>query len=223
MTRLAGIVCCAGGMVVLIGSGFWSFILDLRILYEAGGPWAALLGGIFFPFMITVAPFYAGAIGGFWYPLRVTLFGVAYGAAMLAVGSWILTKDKARRELINKGERQRTRTSKVIRGFGWAWLSLVGLVSILALGFTYAKSPSLSVFWESTLAPWGGVGALKNLSQLALLSSPCVPLFALANRIEQRRSTAWRSAVLVLSAATLAFVVVYLMTVLVQAVLASRL
>ncbi len=129
MTRLAGIVCCAGGMVVLIGSGFWSFILDLRILYEAGGPWAALLGGIFFPFMITVAPFYAGAIGGFWYPLRVTLFGVAYGAAMLAVGSWILTKDKARRELINKGERQRTRTSKVIRGFGWAWLSLVGLAS----------------------------------------------------------------------------------------------
>src|SRR5262249_33324988 len=189
MTKLAGTVCCVTGMLVLIGSIFWSFVLDLRILHEAVGPWAALLGGLFFPFMITVAPLYAVAVWGAWYPLKVILFGFASSMVMLALGSWIVTKDKARWELIDKGERQRTLASKVIRGFGWAWLLLVGLVATLSLGMAYKNSPGLKVFWETTLAPWGGVEPVKTYLITAFLSLPCVPLFILTNRIEQRRST----------------------------------
>lgn len=83
------IVLGVGSLVVL---GFWGLILDLRVLHAIGGFWLALAGFILFPAMLIFAPFYAGAVYGYWEPLIVTIAGAVCSWPLIAAGGHLLRK-----------------------------------------------------------------------------------------------------------------------------------
>jgi hypothetical protein len=76
----------AVAFIIMAVGGLFTLVISLRIINEAFGPIVSLLGFFIFPVVIAVAPIYAAAAWGDWFPIIVVyglwiiimvLFGIA--------------------------------------------------------------------------------------------------------------------------------------------------
>ena len=82
-----GVASMIAGYLVLLAAGGWALILDARILVDAGGFWAVVVGAFFLPFTVNIVPFYAIATDGNWLPFFVTYGGALLGFGLMALGA----------------------------------------------------------------------------------------------------------------------------------------
>ena len=73
-------------MIIMMVGGLFTLVISIRIVNEVLGPVAAFLSLIIFPVVLAVAPIYALAVWGNWFPITVVyglwivimiLFGIA--------------------------------------------------------------------------------------------------------------------------------------------------
>jgi hypothetical protein len=69
------------GYLVFAVTGILSFILELKIIYMAGGFGGFVLAFLLGPITLALAPFYAGIAWGYWFPLIL-----GYGGGIVAFG-----------------------------------------------------------------------------------------------------------------------------------------
>ncbi len=68
-------IACLATLVWLfsfIGVFLWGFYLSLKIVGDLGGFWATLAGGLLYPVIYLVVPWYAGFARGDWLPFWVS-------------------------------------------------------------------------------------------------------------------------------------------------------
>ncbi len=65
-------------ILIYVISGIWGLFICFYVVKEVFGPIIAFLGLIFFPFMLTLAPWYAALANHDFYPLLIV-----YGGALL--------------------------------------------------------------------------------------------------------------------------------------------
>ena len=69
--------------------GLWSFVICINIVREVIGFWGLVLGFMFFPATIYLAPWYAGFFRHNWFPVFLT-YGTGLTAAILfGIGTWL--------------------------------------------------------------------------------------------------------------------------------------
>jgi len=83
------------GYVVFAVTGIWSFILELWIIYVAGGFGGFVLAFFLGPVTFALAPFYAGIAWGYWFPLVLGYGGGIVAWGLIAAGS-VLGERRAR-------------------------------------------------------------------------------------------------------------------------------
>jgi hypothetical protein len=80
--------------IYIIGS-LWAFILCIGIVHAAFGIVGVLLGLFAFPFVLYLAPFYAGFSHGDWFPFMISYGSMFAGGALFLIGSAIENRTKA--------------------------------------------------------------------------------------------------------------------------------
>ncbi len=75
------------GYAVFAVTGIWSFILELQIIYVAGGFGGFVLAFLLGPITFALAPFYAGVAWGNWFPLILGYGGGIVAFGLIAAGS----------------------------------------------------------------------------------------------------------------------------------------
>ena len=84
-----GEVVAATAAMVTIAFFLWGFYLSLQIVGDLGGFWAAIAGGLLYPVVFLVIPWYAGFALGDWLPLWIS-YVAFWAAACTASGGAIL-------------------------------------------------------------------------------------------------------------------------------------
>ena len=80
------------GLIVGFLGGVWGFFICIGIVKAKLGFMGVILGMMFFPFIISLAPWYAGFAHGNWMPLIVVYGSGIAAVTLFAIGS-ILDKD----------------------------------------------------------------------------------------------------------------------------------
>ena len=84
-----GEVVAATAAMVTIAFFLWGFYLGLKMVSDLGGFWATLAGGLFYPFVFFLMPWYAGFVLGDWFPLWIN-YVAFWAAAFTAAGGALL-------------------------------------------------------------------------------------------------------------------------------------
>lgn len=74
------------GHIIFTIAGFWSFILDLGILYAYGGSGLVIVGFFAGPITIIGVPLYAAFVWGYWDPLIIGAVGGIVGRTLINYG-----------------------------------------------------------------------------------------------------------------------------------------
>jgi hypothetical protein len=67
------------GILIYIITGIWGLFICFDVVKEVFGPIIAFLGLIFFPFILTLAPWYAALANHDFYPLLIVYGGLILG------------------------------------------------------------------------------------------------------------------------------------------------
>ena len=67
------------GILIYVITTFWGLFICFDVVKEVFGPVIAFLGLIFFPFILTLAPWYAALANHDFYPLLIVYGGVLLG------------------------------------------------------------------------------------------------------------------------------------------------
>ena len=66
-------------ILIYIISGIWGLFICFTVVKDVFGPIIAFLGLIFFPFILTIAPWYAALANHDFYPLLIVYGGIILG------------------------------------------------------------------------------------------------------------------------------------------------
>ena len=66
-------------ILIYVISGIWGLIICFTVVKDVFGPIIAFLGLIFFPFILTIAPWYAALANHDFYPLLIVYGGITLG------------------------------------------------------------------------------------------------------------------------------------------------
>ena len=67
------------GILIYVITAFWGLFICFAVVKEVFGPIIAFLGLIFFPFVLTLSPWYAALVNHDFYPLLIVYGGVFLG------------------------------------------------------------------------------------------------------------------------------------------------
>ena len=67
------------GILIYVITAFWGLLICFAVVKEVFGPIIAFLGLIFFPFILTIAPWYALLANYDFYPLLIVYGGIILG------------------------------------------------------------------------------------------------------------------------------------------------
>lgn len=87
MRRTLGLFIQGLGVLSFIIFGVWGLLWSLSIVKVVVGTWAVVVGLIFFPFIIGLAPWYALIAWGAWVPLLVIYGGTLTAVLLFTIGS----------------------------------------------------------------------------------------------------------------------------------------
>lgn len=74
------------GMLVYFLGGMVALFINILIIKEVLGVVGVILGIVLFPFLITIAPWYALFAWGHWTPLLITYGTMIIGTGFMAIG-----------------------------------------------------------------------------------------------------------------------------------------
>ena len=66
-------------ILIYVVSGIWGLFICFTVVKDVFGPIVAFLGLIFFPFILTIAPWYAALANHDFYPLLIVYGGIILG------------------------------------------------------------------------------------------------------------------------------------------------
>ena len=66
-------------ILIYVVSGIWGLFICFTVVKDVFGPIIAFLGLIFFPFILTIAPWYAALANHDFYPLLIVYGGIILG------------------------------------------------------------------------------------------------------------------------------------------------
>lgn len=89
------------GHIIFTIAGFWSFILDLGILYAYGGSGLVIVGFFAGPITIIGVPLYAAFVWGYWDPLIIGAVGGIVGRTLINYGDAFDAKSNTKRQVDN--------------------------------------------------------------------------------------------------------------------------
>ena len=99
------------GAVAAIAFFLWGFYLSLKIVGDLGGFWATIVGGLLYPLVFLLMPWYAGFALGNWFPLWISYIAFLAAACIAAVGAR-LSLNMSTREPATLGEASNGSPSK---------------------------------------------------------------------------------------------------------------
>ena len=67
------------GILIYVITAFWGLFICFAVVKDVFGPIIAFLGLIFFPFVLTLSPWYAALVNHDFYPLLIVYGGVLLG------------------------------------------------------------------------------------------------------------------------------------------------
>ena len=72
-------------ILIYVISGIWGLIICFTVVKDVFGPIIAFLGLIFFPFILTLAPWYAALANHDFYPLLIVYGGIILGTLFFRI------------------------------------------------------------------------------------------------------------------------------------------
>ncbi len=84
-----GVIFKAPAFLIWSVSGFWGFFICFGIVQDALGTAVAVISLFFFPFLLVLAPWYAGLALGDWFPMVVTYGGGIAAFFLYGIGDTI--------------------------------------------------------------------------------------------------------------------------------------
>lgn len=81
-------------ILIYIISGIWGLFICFTVVKDVFGPIIAFLGLIFFPFILTLAPWYAALANHDFYPLLIVYGGVILGTLCFRIAIRSTFKNK---------------------------------------------------------------------------------------------------------------------------------
>jgi hypothetical protein len=142
--------------------GFWSLVVNVKIIEAVAGFWGFLLAFVFFPIALTATPLYAFFVYGDSGPAVLSYGGTIIGFALVGLGSVLAEAPPARGVV-----------SRIGRFFVAAWAWLVFLIVFAWLFTLVFRTPS----WWATYAHVGDFIRIWSFVQILVL---CLPLGAFA-------------------------------------------
>ena len=73
------------GVLIYVITAFWGLFICFDVVKEVFGPIIAFLGLIFFPFILTLAPWYAALANHDFYPLMIVYGGLILGTLFFRI------------------------------------------------------------------------------------------------------------------------------------------
>jgi hypothetical protein len=88
-----GMIFKVPAILIYVLGGIWGFFLCIGIVYDTLGFIGAVIAFFLLPFMLYLAPWYAGFADGNWLPVMV-IYGATVAAAALFIVGGIIDGDK---------------------------------------------------------------------------------------------------------------------------------
>lgn len=84
-----GMIFKAPGFLIWLVAGLWGLWICASIVYSIGGSILVIFSLLLAPFLLGLAPWYAGLALGDWYPLMLVYGGGFAGMILFGIGSAI--------------------------------------------------------------------------------------------------------------------------------------
>lgn len=84
-----GMIFKAPGFLIWLVAGFWGLWISASIVHDIGGSVLVVISLLLAPFLLGLAPWYAGLFLGDWFPLLLIYGGGIAGMVLFAIGSAI--------------------------------------------------------------------------------------------------------------------------------------
>lgn len=81
-------------ILIYVISGIWGLFICFTVVKDVFGPIIAFLGLIFFPFILTIAPWYAALANHDFYPLLIVYGGIILGTLCFRIAIRSTFKNK---------------------------------------------------------------------------------------------------------------------------------